>query len=429
MRDLFIFGIVVAGCLMALGRPWIGVIMWTWVSVMNPHTQGWGWIQTMPVAMMVALCTFAGFLFARERRSPFSDPAVLCLVLFIAWVVIGWPFSFYPDDSREMLLRVLKIDVMVLVTIALLTTRQQIQWFVGVNTFSIAFYGVKGGMFTLATGGGYKVWGPGGFIGGNNEIALAIILVMPFLYYGYLVIDPAKAWLRRGMLAAMGLSAAAALGSHSRGALLAIVAMTLFLWWRSEKKFALGVVLVVLGVSLIAFMPSNWNERMQTIETYEKDSSAMGRINAWKMATNLANDRIIGGGGFSIYEPSTFARYAPDPTDIHAAHSIYFQVLGEHGWLGLAVWLAIWWYSWRGAAWIRANAAERDESKWCGQLAAMCQVSLVGYAVGGAFLSLAYFDLPYNVMIIVVVTKRWMQERGRQHVSVPMNNIPGGVAA
>ena len=429
MRDIIIFGIVVAGCLMALGRPWIGVIMWTWVSVMNPHTQGWGWIQTMPVAMMVALCTFAGFLFTRDKRSPFSDPAVLCLVLFVVWVVIGWPFSFYPGDSREMLVRVLKIDLMVLVTIALLTTRQQIQWFVGVMTFSIGFYGVKGGMFTLATGGGHKVWGPGGFIGGNNEIALAIILVMPFIYYGYLAIDPTRAWLRRGMLAAMGLSAAAALGSHSRGALLAIVAMTLFLWWRSEKKLGLGVVLAVLGVSLIAFMPSNWNERMQTIETYEKDSSAMGRINAWKMATNLANDRVIAGGGFSIYEPSTFARYAPDATDIHAAHSVYFQVLGEHGWLGLALWIAIWWYTWRGAAWIRANATEAAGTKWCSHLASMCQVSLVGYAVGGAFLSLAYFDLPYNVMITVVVTRRWMQERGQHNVSVPMNNIADGVAA
>ena len=38
----------------------------------------------------------------------------------------------------------------------------------------------------------------------------------------------------------------------------------------------------------------------------------------------------------------------------------------------------------------------------------MCQVTLVGYAVGGAFLSLSYWDLPYNVLILVVLGCRWL---------------------
>jgi hypothetical protein len=41
--------------------------------------------------------------------------------------------------------------------------------------------------------------------------------------------------------------------------------------------------------------------------------------------------------------------------------------------------------------------------KWASDLAAMIQVSLIGYAVGGAFLGLAYFDLPYHLMIIVLL--------------------------
>jgi putative inorganic carbon (hco3(-)) transporter len=38
-------------------------------------------------------------------------------------------------------------------------------------------------------------------------------------------------------------------------------------------------------------------------------------------------------------------------------------------------------------------------------------VSLVAYAVGGAFLDLAYYDLPYNIMIIVVLTYAWVRRR------------------
>lgn len=424
MRDVILFAIVIGGCLAALGRPWIGVIMWTWISVMSPHTQAWGWMQTMPVALMVAVTTLLGFAFTHERRNPFIDPAVYWLLFFMIWICIGWPLSFFPEASQEMLTKVLKIDFMILITIAVLHTKRQIQWFVGIVTFSIGFYGVKGGIFTLMTGGVHKVWGPGGFIGGNNEVALAIILVIPFIYFGYLVIAPDRAWLRRGLLMSMGLCAAAALGSHSRGALLAIAGMSLVLWWRSDRKGAVGVLLVAVGMALLMFMPSDWNKRMHTIETYEQDASAMGRINAWEMAFHLANDRVITGGGFSIYEPSVFEKYAPNPTDIHAAHSIYFQVLGEHGWGGLFIWLAIWWYTWRGAEWVRANGRTRDDTMWCAHLAAMCQVSLIGYAVGGAFLSLAYFDLPYNVMVMVVVAKKWTEERMRSSASL----VPTGVS-
>jgi hypothetical protein len=41
----------------------------------------------------------------------------------------------------------------------------------------------------------------------------------------------------------------------------------------------------------------------------------------------------------------------------------------------------------------------------------MCQVSLAGYAVGGAFLSLSYYDLPYNILLLVVLGCRWMDTK------------------
>jgi putative inorganic carbon (hco3(-)) transporter len=425
VRDLALTIIILGGCLMTLRRPWIGVILWTWVSIMTPHTQTYGFANSMPVALMVAVATFIGLAVTKDRRKPFLDPAVTMLVVFMAWVIIGWPFSHDPAGSKEMLSKVLKIDLMIIVSIMLLLTKQQIQYFVWINVFSIGYYGVKGGIFTLKTGGGNRVWGPGGFIGGNNEVALAFIVAIPLMYYIFIVAPKERKWLRRGLLAAMALTAAAALGSHSRGALLGISAMAVFLWWRSDKKLVAGILMSAVAVLLIAFMPSNWSDRMGTIENYEKDGSAMGRINAWWMAFNLANDLKLFGGGFEIYLPAVFAKYAPDPTDIHAAHSIYFQVLGEHGWLGLLFWLAIWWFTWRTASWLRVAGRAREETKWCADLGAMCQVSLVGYCVGGAFLSLAYFDLPYNIMVMVVVTKAWMNGLNDSKVTSPIQRSSG----
>src|SRR6185295_1803697 len=134
--------------------------------------------------------------------------------------------------------------------------------------------------------------------------------------------------------------------SHSRGALLAIVAMLAFFWLKTRAKAMTGLMLLVLVPVAIGLMPEKWEERMRTIQTYEEDASAMGRLNAWRMAFNLAQDRPLVGGGFEIYTQEVFARYAPDPTDVHAAHSIYFQMLGEHGFVGLSLFLLLWLLLW-----------------------------------------------------------------------------------
>ena len=277
------------------------------------------------------------------------------------------------------------------------------------NVVSIGFYGIKGGIFTIATGGSSRVLGPaGGFIEGNNEIALALVMAIPLM--NYLRIVATRQWIRSGMLGAILLSAVAAIGTQSRGALLAISAMGLVLWIRADRKILTGAIVAFVAVALFTFMPDAWEQRMSTIPTYEQDGSALGRINAWWMTFSLANDRFFG-GGFEIYTPQLFAKYAPYPDNLLVAHSIYFSVLGEHGYIGLLLFLTVWWLAFRTAGRIRKDTRKREDTQWAYHLAGMCQVSLVGYAVGGAFLSLAYFDLPYNILIILVVTLRWLHEK------------------
>lgn len=409
MRDILIVGIVLLGSLYALRRPWVGAILWTWVSVMNPHSLTYGFALSFPVAAIAAGATLIGLVATKDRQSPFSEAPAIWLALFVCWICIGYPFSYNVDGSSMMLSKVLKIDIMALVTLAVLRTRRDIEVFIWVLVGSLAFYGVKGGIFTIQTGGNYRVWGPGGFIGGNNELALALITIIPLMRY--LQLQAANKWIRHAMMASMILTAAAALGSHSRGALLALGAMAGYLWLKSPQKMAFGMVLLVAGIGLVAFMPDEWSARMNTIQTYEEDASAMGRINAWWTAFNVAKTHVTG-AGFDMYTYEIFARFAPNPADLHAAHSIYFQVLGEHGFIGLFLFMGIWLSTWRTASWLIKHCGKDENTIWCKHLGAMCQVALLGYAVGGAFLSLAYFDLPYNIMIAVVLAKMWVLRRG-----------------
>ena len=208
-------------------------------------------------------------------------------------------------------------------------------------------------------------------------------------------------WFKYGLAASMVLCATAALGSHSRGALVALATMSLFFWVRNPNKGRIALILMLLAPVLLGLMSQEWEARMASIQTYEEDQSAMGRINAWWMAFNLAKDSVFG-GSFETATPAFFAKYAPNPLMIQGPRSIYFQVLGQHGFIGLFFFLAMWITTWTACNRIRAMTKGISEKQDTHLLASMIQVSLAGFAVGGAFLGLAYFDVPYFLMAVVV---------------------------
>lgn len=417
MRDIIITLIVLGSLPMIFKRPFYGAVLWIWISVMNPHTQGWGWARDMPFAAIIAGTTVLAML-AKPKEIVFPKTGLtLLLILFTGWTCVTTMFAIGPEDPLPMLNKVGKIMGMTVVVAMLVRTRKEIEMLVWAVVISLGYYGVKGGLFTIRSAGAYRVWGPfGTFIEGNNEIALALIMVVPLMLYLVYVID--HKWGKRAMWAAAGLCVLASLGSYSRGAALALAGMLAFLWLKSHEKLKLGLLLVMMIPPALLFMPEQWHNRIDTINNYEQDGSAMGRINAWQMAINLAADRPLVGGGFTIYNGELFGLYAPIPDDIHAAHSIYFQVLGEHGYVGLVLFLLIYLVVWRNGSWVIKHARDVPELEWAGRLVRMAQVSLIGFMVGGAFLSLAYFDVPYYVMVIMVATRllveRTLAERAAQ---------------
>lgn len=409
MRDILVISIVMAGALAALRRPWIGIMLWTWLSIMNPHRYTYGVAYSAPLAAVAVASVVLGLLMTNERESPFKASPVTWLALFMLWITLSWAAGLNPVGDFEQWKKVMKIDGMILVALMALKSKQHIISLAWVATGSLALLGIKGGIFTLMSGGGFHVYGPpGSFIEDNNEFALALVMTIPLLRFLQMQI---RHWFGKlSLTAAMLLCAASALGSQSRGALLAIVAMILTFWWRGKNKLRMGFLLVAVAVPLVIFMPDQWSARMSTIQTYEDDSSAMGRISAWWNAWGIAW-HYPAGVGFNAAVPELFARFSPYPNIVLAAHSIYFQVMGNHGFVGLALFLGIWLSTWRLAGWLRNQKDLLPEVKWTADLGAMCQVSLVGYAVGGAFLSLSYFDLPYTIMVMVVLTRVWVEKK------------------
>jgi len=413
MRDIAITLIVLCSVYFTFKRPYIGVLAWVWISVMNPHRLSYGFAYSAPFAAIIGGATLIGLVVTRDPKDLPKTPVVMTLLAFTVWMAFGTLFAINPDGAYAMLSRVMKIMLMTFVTIMLIRDKKQIHLLIWVLLGSMGYYGIKGGVFSILSGGSFRVWGPEGtFIEGNNELALALIAVIPLFYYCYLTATDKR--LRFAWASATLLCGLSALCSYSRGALLGIAAMVFFLWLKSPKKLPLALALAVIIPAAMAFMPAQWGERMNTVKEYKEDGSAMGRINAWYMAANLAASRPPIGGSFDIYDAATFARFAPEPKDIHAAHSLYFQALGEHGYMGLALYLTLGALVWRMGTRINKRVKDRPDLKWAGTLATMLQVGMIGFGTGGAFLSLLYFDVPYYMLALMVATERLVDKELKQ---------------
>lgn len=404
MRSLLISLVVFGAIPFILTHPYAGVLIWSWISYMNPHRLSYGFSYDFPFAAVIGSVTLVAIVFSKEpKRIPWNAVTVTWLLL-VLWMNVTTLFALVPQNAMEQWERTMKIMLMSFVSLMIMGRRERLQMLVWVIVVSIGFYGVKGGLFTLLTGGEYYVWGPPrSFIGDNNSLGLALVMTIPFMRY--LQQTTKNRLVRTALVVAMILMVAAVVGTRSRGAFLAASAMGFMLWYKSARKMLSGMAVALIAAAVLVYAPGEWTERMETIKHYQQDASAMGRINAWWFAVNLATDHPLVGGGFDSFEPELFQRYAPVPDDYHDSHSIYFQMLGHHGFVGLILFLILGFLSFRTAAWVMRNTKDIPDLHWARALTANAQASLAGFAVGGAFLGLAYFDLYYHIVAIVLLTR------------------------
>jgi probable O-glycosylation ligase (exosortase A-associated) len=300
------------------------------------------------------------------------------------------------------------------VTICIVQSRERIQQLVWVIALSIGFYGIKGGIFSILTGGNYRIFGPEGtFIGDNNTLALALIVTLPL--FQYLRTTTANWWVKLGLTTCIGLLILSILSSYSRGALLGIGVTLPFMLVKAKRRL---IPLVIGGGAFAAGLlmaPAAWYERMDTLNDVNQDASVQGRFDAWQFAYRVALDHPLFGGGQHVGDDEAlFMHYVPTAEGARAAHSIYFEILGEDGFVGLGLFLILMASAFLTAFRIIRLTRDRPDLAWARSLAAMIQVSFVGYAVTGAFLSLGFFDLYYALIAVVasteVVVKRALKE-------------------
>ena len=125
MRDLLLAGIMAWLVIRALIHPWIGIMAWTWVSIMNPHKLSWT-LELLPIAAIVGGATLIGLFISKDRRQFFVTPETALLIAFTLWMCVTLPFSIFVDASMPMWNRVMKINFMILVSMMVLYSKKHI---------------------------------------------------------------------------------------------------------------------------------------------------------------------------------------------------------------------------------------------------------------------------------------------------------------
>jgi probable O-glycosylation ligase (exosortase A-associated) len=391
MRDIWLVATVIIGLGFTFRFPFVGVLIWEWFSLMNPHREAFGFSQSLPLNLIIALVTIFSWVISKEPKRIPAHSVIVLLALFLIWTTFNSFFAFDPAWSWPFWDRTWRIFVFGFVVAGLATNKTRIDALIWVAVISLMYYGIKGGLFTIATGGVYKVFGPDAtIISDNNQLALALLMILPLIAYLRTNISSKPlSWLLGACLA---LTAISVLGSYSRGAYIAMAAIAMLGLLKTRRRFFFVAALLAVAAAAYYFAPQEIFARMATIQSADSDASVHGRVVAWQVAYRYATDHFPFGAGF--YGPQLqgiFNSYFP-AEGAHAAHSIYFQVLGEHGFIGLALYLALVSVSF-ALCWKLARTPQQETTLWIQKLAGMIQISLFAFLVGGAALSMAYYDL------------------------------------
>jgi probable O-glycosylation ligase (exosortase A-associated) len=424
LRSILLTAIFIVLMGWSFRRAWLGMLVWAWFSYMNPHRFAYGFAYNFPFVLITAIVTFVAWMSTKEeKRFPWTIETILEALLCI-WITVTTLFgvSTFVWDYWN---RAIRVQIMIFLTLWMMKSKFRLEALVWTIAGSIGFFGLKGGIFAIVTGGHYRVQGPEkSFLEGNNEIALAMVMVLPLIHY--VQVQATQRLLRHGMIALQVLTVLAVLSTYSRAGLLALGAVAVLLWLKSRHKIALAVAMIVIAIPMLKFMPSEWRARMQTLQATDEedlDASAKGRLNAWRFAVRYSMAHPILGGGFRVFITPEFFAYAPDPRDRHDAHSIYFETLGEHGFPGLILFLGLGISTWITAMLVVRRAKKIPEMAWMVDMVGMAQVGLVGFAVGGAFAGLAFFDLPYHLMAIIILCKFLLRDHQRAMVRAELARI------
>ena len=403
-------------------RPFYGICVWAVLAFVNPqsYTLYWSVTRDIPWATVAAVPTLAGFMcFTRGWLRSIATMQMGLLISLWVWFFVtslassNTPlFQHHSVATWEQFEFLSKILLMTVVTAAIIDSRQRLRIYLLVLAGSFALTVLKCLPFLVTTGGTYSLRGPKNtMVADNNDLALALNMTLPIFFF--LAQTETNPWIKRICAFFFVVTIPTIFFTYSRGGLLALVTVMGLMLLTVKQRMVLIPVITLCAIIAIIFAPDKWKERMDPGQAL--DASGQARLNTWEYCRNLAADYPLTGGGFKTYTRELYPRYAPAGSMPLGPHSVYFGMLAEHGYVGLALYLTLV-ASCFSALWriSRRARAENDFVMRC--YANMLRFSLVGFLASGIFLGRQYFDYYFAIVACVSILNRVSRDRADDDV-------------
>jgi putative inorganic carbon (HCO3(-)) transporter len=410
MLHQLLFLVVYLGLLPTiLVSPCAGALIYQWLdNLPAPQVYSVTLIQT-DLSFIAGALTFFIWLVREKKALPRAPLLLVLVVAMLIWINITSYKALLPAaDAYEWNLMNKEIGFAIL-TALMLSTRTRLEAFVWVFILCVIYFSVPSAIKVLISGGSGGI-GAGEVVTGatnslfGDRVTLSVILSMALplaLYLGRqatLLPPRLLKWAKPGMLGAAASFLIAIIGTFARTGLVAGGATLFMLAARSRRKIGAVLAIAAAVLGLLAIIPSNWFTRMDTITDYQQHGSAESRILAWKWSWHFALAHPIFGGGYQVFElegKDIFGHWIE-------AHNIFFSVMAEQGFVGLALFCSIILVTYRSCGKIQRRVRDRQDLAWAADLARAVQVAVVAYCVGGMFVSIDYTPFLYNLAAITI---------------------------
>jgi probable O-glycosylation ligase (exosortase A-associated) len=416
MRDLMFAMMMLVAIPLAIARPFNAYLFWAWTAVVIPTSYFFGFLVNARLNFLFAILTLLLIALGRVPLKSYQANRVTwlyLLFLFHATLVyfLAYPGNPYNGEYYELFLKGLLFS---LAMPFFVRERVHMHALIIVIVLGFGLHGVLNGLKTLASAGGHNVVGPAGtMIADRNHLSAALALALPLLYY--LFTQSSHRLIRLGFLGGFVLVALAIVGSGSRGGFIALAVVSAWLVMTSRKRWRALALLAIMALLFVNLAPQEWFNRLSTIEEAGADASFMGRVIAWQISSAIAlNNPVFGGGFHAVQVQAIWDQFVgapsllgflnlPLPTfNAKAAHSIYFEVLGDMGFVGLFIFLGILFHAIRTRYVIKRQLSTMGKQwLWARDMADMLMLAVIAYMAGGAAVSLAYFEVIYMVVMLM----------------------------
>jgi probable O-glycosylation ligase (exosortase A-associated) len=441
VRDLAFVGFLFAMFGLGVRAPFMWVLTYVYIDLVSPQRLTYLLLNAVPISAVAVGLAVAGFLYGEDKRDVRVAPRqglILLLLLYCWFTTAHADFPIEALDKWEWVWKALAFAVFLPLTLKSRLRVEALLLFVILSAASII---IVGGIKTLASGGGYgelnlMVSNNAGLYEGSTISTVAVALVPVILWFAkHGTIFPPD-W--RVKLFAYALVFACLLipiGTSTRTGLLCIALLGVLMLRDVKRRMLYLTMAGLAGLAAVPFLPSAFTERMETIKTYQADASASTRIAVWQWTIQYAKDHPLG-GGFEAYRqnrirydkikvdgqgPQVTVAREVETDKGRAYHSAYFEMLGEQGYPGLALWLII-----NLGGIVRMEVLRRRYAKpapgeeWIAPLASALQHGHLVYLLGAVFIAVAFQPFLYMLIGAQIGLDTLLARKRAEASAVPM---------